>query len=127
MVARFRYSKGCTQERKGAKMPILDQVITDQYALYNGDCMAILPTLPDGSIHFSIYSLPFQSLYTYSSDHRDLSNCLNREEFFEQYAFIVKELHRVTMSGRLSSVHCTDIPSGNSGLDHLYDFPGDII
>lgn len=108
-------------------MAILDQTITDDYAIYNGDCMEVLPTLPDGSIHLSVYSPPFCGLYQYSSSDRDLSNCAGYDDFFEQYAFIVQEIHRATMPGRLTGVHCMDVPSGNTGRDHLMDFPGDII
>lgn len=108
-------------------MPITDQVITKSYALYNGDAMSVLPEIKDGSVHLSIYSPPFQGLYVYSSDYRDLSNCLNSEEFFAQYQFIVEELARVTMPGRFTLVHCCDIPTGNTGLDHLIDFPGEVI
>jgi len=108
-------------------MAILDQVITDDYAIYNGDCMEVLPTLPDGSIHLSVYSPPFCGLYQYSSSDRDLSNCAGYDAFFEQYAYIVEEIARVTMPGRLTGVHCMDVPSGNTGRDHLMDFPGDII
>ncbi len=83
--------------------------------------------LPADTVHLSVYSPPFGGLYTYSSDPRDLSNAINRGEFFDHYEFVVRELHRVTMPGRMSAVHCMDIPSGNSGLDHLYDFSGDVI
>ena len=79
------------------------------------------------SVDLSIYSPPFGGLYTYSSNERDLSNCLNRDEFFEHYAFVVQQIHRLTKPGRVSAVHCTDIPTGNSGLDHLIDLPGEII
>lgn len=108
-------------------MAILDQTITDNYAIYNGDCMEVLPTLPDGSIHLSVYSPPFCGLYQYSSSDRDLSNCAGYDAFFEQYAYIVEEIARATMPGRLTGVHCMDVPSGNTGRDHLMDFPGDII
>jgi len=108
-------------------MAILDQTIADDYAIYNGDCMEVLPTMPDGSIHLSVYSPPFCGLYQYSSSDRDLSNCAGYDDFFEQYAFIVQEIHRATMPGRLTGVHCMDVPSGNTGRDHLMDFPGDII
>jgi hypothetical protein len=108
-------------------MAILDQTITDDYAIYNGDCMEVLPTLPDGSIHLSVYSPPFCGLYQYSSSDRDLSNCAGYDAFFEQYAYIVEEIARATMPGRLTGVHCMDVPSGNTGRDHLMDFPGDII
>lgn len=108
-------------------MAITDQNITDKYAIYNGDCMEVMPTLPDESIHMSVYSPPFAGLYNYSSNERDLSNCLNYEEFFEHYKFVVEEIHRITMSGRMSVVHCMDVPTGNTGNDALTDFPGDII
>lgn len=108
-------------------MDVLDQKITDAFAIYNGDCMEVLPTLPDGSVHLSVYSPPFAGLYHYSSSERDLSNCGDYDEFFEHYAFVVAELARVTMPGRISAVHCMDIPTGNSGCDALRDFPGDII
>lgn len=108
-------------------MPITDQVIAERYAIYCGDCMEIMPTLPDESIHLSVYSPPFCGLYQYSSSERDLSNCSGYDEFFEHYEFVVREIHRLTMPGRLTAVHCMDIPSGNTGCDSLLDFPGDII
>lgn len=108
-------------------MAIAEQLITDRYALYLGDCMEVMPALGAGSVHLSIYSPPFAGLYQYSSNERDLSNCIDRDEFFEQYTFVVKEIHRITQPGRISAVHCTDIPTGNSGLDHLLDFPGEVI
>lgn len=83
--------------------------------------------LPADSIHLSVYSPPFGGLFQYSSSERDLSNCRSYEEFFEHYRFVVQELHRLTMPGRLSGVHCMDVPSGNTGCDYLRDFPGDII
>lgn len=101
--------------------------ITDCYALYLGDCCEIMPKLPDGSVHLSIYSPPFGGLYCYSSSERDLSNCRNYEEFFEHYEYVVREITRLTMPGRMSGVHCMDVPSGNTGTDYLRDFPGDII
>jgi DNA modification methylase len=108
-------------------MAVLDQKITDHYAAYNGDCMEVMPTLPDESLHLSIYSPPFAGLYQYTSSERDLSNSHDYREFFEHYAFIVRELHRITMPGRMTCVHCMDVPTGNSGCDALTDFPGDII
>jgi hypothetical protein len=105
----------------------VDSKVTQDYALYNGDCMEVMRSLPDASVHLSVYSPPFGGLYNYSSDPRDLSNCLDYAEFFEHYAFVVGEVHRLTMPGRMSAVHCMDIPTGNTGLDHLRDFPGDLI
>jgi DNA methylase len=106
---------------------VVDQALTERFAIYNGDCMEVMPTLPDGSIHLSIYSPPFAGLYQYSSSERDLSNARSYDEFFAHYGFIVEELHRLTMPGRVSAVHCMDVPTGNSGGDALTDFPGDII
>jgi DNA modification methylase len=108
-------------------MAVADQVITDKYALYSGDCMDVMSKIPDGKIHFSIYSPPFGGLYIYSSSDRDLSNCASYDGFFAHYEFIVKELARVTMPGRMTAVHCMDIVTGNTGNDGYIDFPGDII
>jgi DNA modification methylase len=108
-------------------MAIEDQDITKDYAIYLGDCMEVMPNLKAESIHLSIYSPPFGGLYHYSSSERDLSNCKDYTQFFEQYEFIVNELFRLTFPGRMTAVHCMDVPSGNSGTDHLIDFPGDII
>lgn len=108
-------------------MAVNDQVITDQYAIYNGDCIDVMREIPTGRIPMSIYSPPFGGLFCYSSSDRDLSNCSDYDGFFAHYAFVVKELARVTMPGRMSLVHCMDVPSGNTGTDHMIDFPGDII
>ena len=115
-------------------MGVKDQCVTDRYAVYNGDSVEVLKRFKEDSIHLSIYSPPFAQrgsgngiLYRYSSDERDMSNCLTYEQFFEHYTFLVDEMNRVMMPGRISAVHCMDIPSGNSGNDHLTDFPGDII
>ena len=108
-------------------MAVLTQRIEEQYALYNSDCIETMAALPDESVHLSIYSPPFGGLYHYSSDDRDISNCVDYDQFFEHYTFVVNELHRLTMPGRMTAVHCMDVPSGNSGGDHLIDFPGDII
>lgn len=108
-------------------MAIADQEIHDRYALYLGDCMEVMPKLKESSLHLSVYSPPFGGLYHYSSSERDLSNCRNYAEFFEHYEFVVSELYRLTMPGRMTCVHCMDVPSGNSGRDYLLDFPGDIV
>jgi len=108
-------------------MAVIKQKIKDDYAIYLADCMEVLPDLPKDKVHITIYSPPFGGLYNYSSSERDLSNCKDYAEFFVHYEFIVKELFRITMPGRVSCVHCMDVPSGNSGRDTLSDFPGDII
>ena len=108
-------------------MVVMDQVTTQDYAMYLGDCCEVMPALPSGSVHLSIYSPPFAGLYHYSSSENDLSNCRDYEEFLSHYEYVVRELLRVTLPGRLTGVHCADIPSGNTGIDILRDFPGDII
>jgi hypothetical protein len=108
-------------------MAVIGQEVTDRYALYHGDCCEVMASLPDASVHLSVYSPPFAGLYHYSSDDRDLSNSASYAEFFEHYSFVVRELHRLTMPGRMTAVHCMDVPSSNSGCDHLVDFPGDVI
>lgn len=113
-------------------MAVNDQLITDKFAIYNGDSMEVMKAMPAASIHLSVYSPPFASsgaggLYVYSSSDRDLSNCDNYERFMEHYSFFVRELARITMPGRMSCVHCMDIPRSNSGTDSYIDFPGDII
>jgi len=108
-------------------MAVADQVVTDRYAIYHGDCVEVVSQMPAESVHLSIYSPPFAGLYNYSSSERDMSNCRSYDEFMKHYGYIVEELTRVTLPGRITAVHCTDIPSGNTGHDHLRDFPGDII
>lgn len=106
---------------------VIDQNITAQHALYNGDCIEVMKSFPSEKVHLSVYSPPFGGLFCYSSSERDLSNCTDYDQFFEHYAFVVRELFRITLPGRMTAVHCMDVPSGNSGTDHLIDFPGDII
>lgn len=113
-------------------MAIISQKTTPDYSIINGDCMEVMGGMPDKSVHFTIYSPPFATsdggLYNYSSSERDLSNCKDYDEFFEHYAFVVGEIERITLPGRYTAVHCTDIPVGNTGKqDYLLDFPGDII
>ena len=113
-------------------MAIADQVITDRYALYNGDSAEWLQSLPDECIHLSIYSPPFAveqggCLYNYSSSDRDLSNSRTYEEFFQHYEFIVAQIARVTMPGRISAVHCMDVPKAGANICGYSDFPGEII
>lgn len=103
---------------------IKEQVLTDRYALYNSDCMYVLPTIAEQSIDLSVYSPPFAGLYNYSSSENDFSNCETREQFLEQYEFLIKEISRVTKSGRITAVHCTDIMNKDGGM---WDFPNEII
>lgn len=110
-------------------MNVKDQWITDKAALYNGDSCELLPELPSDSVHYIIYSPPFASLYTYSNSDRDLGNCRTKAEFFEHFEFIVKELYRVLIPGRLMSVHCMNLPTSKTrdGYIGIEDFRGELI
>lgn len=109
-------------------MAVIDQTITEDYALYHGDCLEVMAALPSGSVGMSVYSPPFCGLYHYSSSERDLSNCRDYDEFFKHYGYVIAEKMRVTMPGRMTCVHCMDIPRSNTGRgDSLIDFSGDII
>lgn len=103
---------------------VKDQLITDRYAIYNSDCMLVLPTLPDESIDLSVYSPPFAGLYNYSSSEADFSNCESKEQFLQQYEYLIKEMARVTKSGRISAVHVTDVFDNTC---RLWDFPHEVI
>lgn len=108
---------------------VIDQAISDRYALYNGDSAEILRGIPSDSVHYSIFSPPFASLYTYSNSERDLGNCRSATEFYEQFKYIVDELYRVIMPGRLISFHCMDLPLSKErdGIIGIRDFRGELI
>lgn len=103
---------------------VKDQLITDRFALYNSDCMLVMPTIPDKSIDLSVYSPPFAGLYNYSSSENDFSNCESKEQFLQQYDFLIAEILRVTKNGRITAVHCTDVFDNTC---RLWDFPHEII
>lgn len=105
-----------------------DQMITDKWALYQGDSVELVKKLPDNSIGYSIFSPPFSNLYVYSDSERDIGNSKNYKEFWEHFLFLIKELYRVIKPGRCISVHCSDIPimKEKDGYIGLFDFPGDI-
>ena len=105
-------------------MQAKDQIITDKYAIYNADCMDVVGELEDNSIDLSVYSPPFAGLYNYSSSEKDFSNCENKEQFLDQYDFLIKEMARVTKPGRINAVHCTDI---HDNTCRLWDFPHEVI
>ena len=105
-------------------MAIERQEITDRYAIYQGDCIEVMPNIKSNSIHLSVYSPPFAGLYTYSSSEHDMSNCRDHVAFMRHYGFLVAEIARTTMPGRCSVVHCMDVPRPGQ---LLHDFPGDII
>ncbi|MDD3041114.1 DNA methyltransferase [Bacteroides sp.] len=110
-------------------MNILNQFVADKYACYNGDSCEVIKEIPDNSIHYTLFSPPFSSLYTYSNSDRDMGNSKGDEEFFKHFEFLVKELYRVTMPGRLLSFHCMNIPlmKERDGVIGLKDFRGDLI
>ncbi len=110
-------------------MNCIDQIVTDRYAAYHGDCVEVLKGLPDASIGYSIFSPPFASLYTYSNSPRDMGNVRDDAEFFAHFDFLIAELRRVMKPGRNISFHCMDMPSSKErdGVIGLKDFPGDLL
>lgn len=107
-------------------MNVLDQLIKKEYALYNADCVDVVKTLPENSIHYTIFSPPFASLYTYSDSDRDMGNARSDDEFLEHFTYLSKYLYKVTKPGRLVSIHCMDLPAmkERDGYIGLKDFPG---
>lgn len=105
-------------------MLVKQEIHQPTYSIYNSDNMEVLPQLPDQSIDLSIYSPPFCGLYNYSSDARDMSNCDSKEQFLDQYEFLIEHIARVTKPGRISAVHCTDV---FDNACRLWDFPHEII
>ena len=100
----------------------------DRFTAYHGDCVDVVGQLPDSSIDFSVYSPPFGSLFVYSESISDMGNSTD-EQFRDQYAFLVREKLRVTKPGRLTAVHCSDLPltKWKDGAVGIKDFSGDII
>lgn len=109
-------------------MAVADQVVNERYAIFNGDCIEVMGSMPDDSVHLSVYSPPFCGLYHYSSSERDLSNCRSYDEFFEHYSYVAAELLRLSLPGRVSCVHVMDVPGNGANLGgDTIDFPGDVI
>lgn len=110
-------------------MKVMGQVITNKFSAYNGDCVEVIRGIPDNSIHYTIFSPPFASLYTYSNSDRDMGNSKGDDDFYIHFKFLVQELFRVTIPGRLVSFHCMDIPAmkERDGYIGLKDFPGDLL
>jgi DNA modification methylase len=108
---------------------VIDQAVGKNFVLYNGDCVEVVGALPDESVGYTIYSPPFASLYTYSASERDMGNCRDHDEFFRHFAFLAKDLYRVTKPGRLMSFHCMLMPTSKArdGFIGLRDFRGDLI
>jgi DNA modification methylase len=103
---------------------VKNQKQTENYSIYNGDCVDVISEMDNKSIDLSVYSPPFCGLYNYSSDYRDFSNCDNKQKFLDQYEYLIKEVSRVTKSGRITAVHCTDV---FDNACYLWDFPAEII
>jgi len=108
---------------------VITQKIADRYAVYNADCVEVARQIPTDSIHYSISSIPFASLYTYSNSERDMGNCRSYDEFVDHISFLIDEWHRITMPGRLVSIHCMNLPTSKQhhGFIGIQDFRGDII
>jgi hypothetical protein len=121
-------SKGLATKAVRNPQLTVDQVITDRYALYQGDCCELIKAIPEGSIHFGIHSPPFEGLYKFSNAERDISNS-EGETFWRHYGFLIAELYRVTKPGRLHAVHCMQLPTSKNrdGAIGMRDFRGDVI
>jgi DNA modification methylase len=107
----------------------VEQVVTNDYAIYQGDACELIRAIPGDSVHFGVHSPPFEGLYRFSAYDRDISNNGDAESFFEHYAFLIQELLRVTKPGRLHSVHCMQLPrnKGRNGFIGMRDFRGEIV
>ena len=110
-------------------MNVLNQEVNEKFSIYNGDSVEVLKGIPDDSIHYSIFSPPFASPYTYSNSDRDMGNSKTDDEFYEHFSYLVKELYRVTMPGRLLSFHCMNLPTSKQrdGVIGIKDFRGILI
>lgn len=110
-------------------MKVLDQAEGNGWVSYHGDCVDVVRALPSNSVHYSIFSPPFASLYTYSNSDRDMGNCRTHSEFYAHFAFLVGELLRVIKPGRLLSFHCMNLPTSKArdGFIGISDFRGLLI
>lgn len=113
----------------GRVIECLDSASGDSWMAYNGDCVSVAAQLPDEAVGFSIYSPPFQNIFVYSDSEADMGNCASDDEFNRHYSFLIREKLRITKPGRLTAVHCSDLPSSKwkDGVIGLKDFPGDIV
>lgn len=104
---------------------VTDKASGEGWGISLGDCVEMSREISDNSIHYSIFSPPFSSLYTYSNSDRDMGNSKSDDEFMVHLRFLVKELYRVIMPGRLVSFHCMDLPllKQKDGVIGLKDFP----
>jgi hypothetical protein len=111
------------------KTSVLDQATGRDWMLYQGDCVQVAPGIPSDSVHLSVYSPPFSSTYIYSDSEADMGNCVSDDEFFQHFGYLIPELLRITVPGRLCAVHCKDLPRYQNahGAAGLYDFPGALV
>lgn len=108
---------------------VIDQCVTDRYAIYHGDCVEVMRGMPADSVDYTIFSPPFASLYTYSNSPHDIGNVRDDAEFFKHFRYVIQELRRVTKPGRLVSFHCMLLPTSKQMHGHigLRDFRGELI
>lgn len=107
----------------------LNEAHGERWSAYNADCVDLVRQLPDASVGFSVYSPPFANIFVYSDSVADMGNCASDDEFAQHYRYLIAEKLRVTKPGRLTAVHCSDLPSSKwkDGVIGLKDFPGEII
>src|SRR5690606_11998080 len=112
----------------GMNIKAVDQVVNDRYAIYQGDCCELIRGVPTGTVHFGIHSPPFEGLYRFSNSDRDISNN-DGDGFWEHYTYLIQELLRVTMPGRIHGVHCMQLPTSKIRHGHigLLDFRGELV
>ncbi len=110
-------------------MKVINQHVTDNFAVYHADCVDVIRTMPDNSLDFSVFSPPFASLYTYSNSPRDMGNVRDHAEFYAHFKFLIGELLRATVPGRLVSFHCMNLPTSKArdGFIGITDFRGELI
>jgi len=110
-------------------MLVADQKSGDGWTIWNGDCVEVTKSLPDDSVHMSVYSPPFESLFTFSDDPRDMSNCSDAQTFWDHYKFLIGELYRITKPGRIVATHCMQLPTSitRDGFIGIRDFRGEVI
>jgi len=126
-------SKAINANLNGQLMKSADFDITEEsnewFKIKRGDCVQLITELENESVGLSVFSPPFAELYTYSSHLEDMGNSKNYNEFLTQFGFLIKELHRVMISGRNVAVHCMDLPiqKGKEGFIGLRDFSGMIL
>lgn len=108
---------------------VINQVVKEKYTLYQGDCCEVIKAIPNSSVHYSIFSPPFASLYVYSNSERDMGNSKTHGEFYDHFRFLVQDLLRITIPGRLASFHCMNLPTSkqNDGFIGIRDFRGELI